>query len=103
MPILKIAAEIALNHHEKYDGSGYPKGIPGENIPILARMMAIVDVFDAMTHKRVYKEAISVDETMEYLVSNKEKHFDPILVDLFAENLKYIVFGEDGIGLRERT
>ena len=95
MPILKLAAEIALNHHEKYDGSGYPNGIRGDDIPLLSRMMAIVDVFDAMTHKRVYKGPISVEETMEYLISNKEKHFDPVLVDLFSDNLQYIVSKDD--------
>jgi response regulator RpfG family c-di-GMP phosphodiesterase len=65
--ILQVAAEIAYYHHEKYDGSGYPTQMKGEQIPLYARMMAIVDVFDAMTHKRVYKEPYSVEETVDYI------------------------------------
>lgn len=90
LPILKTAAEIALYHHEKFDGSGYPNGISMRDIPLSARMMSIIDVYDAMTHKRIYKEAISEAETLEYLISQKGKHFDPELVDLFISNLKTI-------------
>lgn len=92
--ILKIAADIAYFHHEKFDGSGYPTQIAGEEIPLYARMMAIVDVFDAMTHKRVYKDAYSIDETLEYIRSNSGKHFDPQLVDLFIRNLSDIIYDD---------
>ena len=91
VPLLTLAAEIALNHHEKYDGSGYPSQLSGKNIPQNARMMAIVDVFDAMTHKRVYKDAISTENALLYLKENKGIHFDPKLVDLFIEDFDLIL------------
>jgi response regulator RpfG family c-di-GMP phosphodiesterase len=90
LPILRMAAEIALNHHERFDGSGYPNAIIGLDIPTPARMMAICDVFDAMTHKRVYKDAISLEETITYLNQNKGTHFDPKLIEVFMSNLKEI-------------
>ncbi len=91
VPVLKIGAEIALYHHEKYDGSGYPTQISGEEIPLYARMMAIIDVFDAMTHKRCYKDAMTLDAALDYLKENKGKHFDPDLVDLFLDNFEQII------------
>lgn len=93
LPVIKMASEIALNHHEKYDGSGYPGGKKGLEIPLNARMMAIVDVFDAMTHKRVYKDAVPVEETLAYISSQKGTHFDPELVDMFIGNLSKILNG----------
>lgn len=90
LPVLKLAAEIALNHHEKFDGSGYPNGIKGLDIPWSARMMAIVDVFDALSHKRVYKDAMAIDKAIVYLLKEKGKHFDPKLVDIFVENFEEI-------------
>lgn len=95
LPILKMAAEIALNHHEKFDGSGYPGGKKDKNIPLNARMMAIVDVFDAMSHKRIYKDAISREKTLEYMLSKKAIHFDPSLFDVFVANLDDILDGID--------
>lgn len=86
LPALKLAAEIARYHHEKYDGSGYPEGLKGEEIPLSARMMAIVDVFDALTHKRVYKDASPVEEAVDYLLSEKGKHFDPALTEIFVDH-----------------
>ncbi|MTK11004.1 MAG: DUF3369 domain-containing protein [Clostridiaceae bacterium] len=91
LDIFRIAAEIALNHHEKYNGTGYPNNLFEKDIPLSSRMMAIIDVFDAMTHKRVYKEAISIEETLEYLKNQKGLHFDPKLVDIFLENLNDIL------------
>lgn len=91
LEILKIAAEIALNHHERWDGTGYPNGLSGQNIPLNSRMLAIIDVFDAMSHKRVYKEAASIEATLAYIVAGKEKHFDPKLVDLFVQYLDDII------------
>lgn len=93
LDILKLAAEIALHHHEKYDGKGYPAGLKGREIPLSARMMAIVDVFDAMTHKRVYKDAISIEETIAFLRANKNHHFDPNLVEMFVTNVDEILEG----------
>lgn len=90
IPVLKIGAEIALYHHEKFDGSGYPSQKRGEEIPLYARMMAIVDVFDAMTHKRCYKDAMPMDAAFDYLKENKGTHFDPDLVDLFLDHFEQI-------------
>ncbi len=92
-PFLQAAAEIALNHHEKYDGSGYPAQKSGTAIPNYARMMAIVDVFDAMTHKRVYKDAFPREEALSYLKASRGSHFDPSLVDIFTEHLEEILDG----------
>lgn len=91
LPVLKNAAEIALNHHEKYDGTGYPGGKKDKNIPLNARMMAIVDVYDAMTNKRVYKDAVSREETLDEMLKGRGTHFDPKLLDLFVENLDEIL------------
>lgn len=88
LDILKASAEIALNHHEKWNGTGYPNGLQGEEIPMNARMLAIIDVYDAMTHKRCYKNADSSEAAVAYILENKGKHFDPQLVgyrqDFFA-------------------
>jgi HD-GYP domain-containing protein (c-di-GMP phosphodiesterase class II) len=91
LDIMNASALIALNHHEKWDGSGYPKGLKAYEIPLYARIMAVVDVFDAMTHRRCYKDAFSVKETLEYLVSNKGRHFDPVFVDLLVTNIDEII------------
>ncbi len=82
---LQKGAEIALSHHERYDGSGYPKGLVGKKIPISARIVAIADVFDALTSKRPYKEAWSVEKAIEYIEGEAGKHFDPELVKLLVK------------------
>ena len=87
---LKAAAVISYSHHEKFDGSGYPLGLLGERIPILGRIVAIADVFDALTHARPYKEAWSIEDACQFLLDEKGKHFDPNFVDLFMENLDEI-------------
>ncbi len=81
--LLKLAASIALNHHEKWDGSGYPRRLKGSEIPLEARIVAIADVFDALTSVRPYKPAWSVDDAMTYIQNNAGKHFDPTLANLF--------------------
>lgn len=86
-PILKAAAMIALTHHEKWDGSGYPKALKGEDIHIFGRITAITDVFDALGSKRVYKEAWKDEDIIILFKEQKAKHFDPNLVDLFINNL----------------
>lgn len=91
LPLLRLAAEIAYSHHEKFDGSGYPRGLSGLEIPTSSRMMAIIDVFDALTHKRVYKDAMSIPETLDYLNSQKGTHFDPHLLELFIENIDAVL------------
>ncbi len=89
--ILKMSAVIANEHHEKYDGSGYPKGLVGEEISIYARIVALADVFDALGSRRVYKEKWSIESIIEHIKSEKGKHFDPKLVDLFLENYDHIL------------
>lgn len=80
---LKLAYEITMYHHEKYDGSGYPEGLAGEDIPIAARIMALADVYDAMTSKRCYKDAYSHEKVKKIICEERGKHFDPVLVDSF--------------------
>ncbi len=85
--VLNIAATIAYEHHEKYDGTGYPRGLKGEEISIYARIVAVVDVFDALLSKRTYKESWSLDEVVTYLKQERGKHFDPKIVDIVLENM----------------
>ena len=80
---LKIAAEISIGHHEKWDGSGYPAGLSGDAISVPARLMALADVFDALINRRVYKEPMSMDEATAIILDGKAKHFDPDVVDAF--------------------
>ncbi|MBF0614612.1 MAG: two-component system response regulator [Magnetococcales bacterium] len=82
---LHVAAEIALSHHEKWDGSGYPHGLVGEAIPLSGRLMAIADVYDALISHRVYKPAMSHAQGVEIIVAGKGGHFDPDLVDGFMQ------------------
>ena len=82
-PVFRLAAEIALRHHEKWDGSGYPDGLAGADIPESARIVAVADVFDALTMKRPYKEAWSVEQAMDTLHTGAGRHFDPRAVDAF--------------------
>lgn len=82
--ILQMARSIALTHHEKWDGSGYPAGLQGEAIPLAARIVALADVFDALTSARPYKRAWSIDEAMAHLTAQAGKHFDPALVPVFV-------------------
>ena len=86
-PILSMAALIALQHHERYDGTGYPSGLKGGAIHPAARMASIADVFDALSHQRCYKPAWSIDETVGYLMTQRGSQFDPSLVDLFMSRL----------------
>jgi putative two-component system response regulator len=83
---LSLAKEIAHWHHEKWDGSGYPDSLVGDDIPISARIMALSDVFDALISKRVYKKAMSYDEVKDIISAGKGKHFDPDMVDTFLMN-----------------
>jgi len=84
-PYLNIAIEIANYHHEKWDGSGYPLALKGEEIPLSARIMAISDVFDALINKRIYKAAFSFEDTLKYIKQNSGTHFEPDIVDAFFE------------------
>ena len=90
-PLLQLAHTLAIEHHEKWDGTGYPHGIKGEDISVGGRIIAIADVFDALTSKRPYKEAWSVEKTIEHLKSQAGSHFDPNLINLFIEKLDDII------------
>ena len=83
LPLLELAKEIALSHHERWDGYGYPLGLKGSDIPISGRIVAITDVFDAITSKRVYKKAWPIEQALEYLMDMRGKQFDPDIVDAF--------------------
>lgn len=90
-PILKAAAIIALQHHEKYDGSGYPANLRQEQIHIFARIVAIADVFDALSHARCYKAAWPLEEVIDEMRKGAGKHFDPNLLELFINNIDIFV------------
>lgn len=89
--LMDMAAEVAQNHHEKWDGTGYPRGLLGEEIPLTGRVVAVADVFDALTTERPYKKAWSVDEAIEFMKEQSGKHFEPRLVDMFLEILPDIL------------
>ena len=89
--ILNLGAIIALTHHEKYNGKGYPGGLQGDNIPISGRIAAICDVFDALTSNRVYKLAMPIAEAFDIIKRGRGEHFDPALTDLFFENMGKIL------------
>lgn len=84
-PLFKLAAEIALYHHEKWNGHGYPEGLAGEAIPESARIVAVVDVFDALTTRRPYKEAWPIDKALNTIQQESGQHFEPRLVEAFLE------------------
>jgi PAS domain S-box-containing protein len=87
-PLLQSAAIIAHAHHEKWNGSGYPNGLSGEQIHIYGRIIALADVFDALSCERVYKKAWPMDKIIELIVNERGKHFDPTLVDMFMANIE---------------
>jgi putative two-component system response regulator len=85
--LLELAAVMAWTHHERFDGSGYPRGLRGEAIPLEGRIVAIGDVFDALTSRRVYKPAFSIERSLELLRRGRAAQFDPELLDLFLGSL----------------
>jgi len=87
-PILQAAAIVAQQHHERYDGNGYPQGLKGEQIHIYGRITALADVFDALGSSRVYKDAWEDEKIFDLFIKEKGKHFDPKLVDIFFENIE---------------
>ncbi len=82
---LSCAKEIAGSHHERWDGTGYPNGLAGEEIPVAGRIMAIADVYDALTTKRVYKDAISHEKAIQIMLEGKGTHFDPVMIEALLE------------------
>lgn len=89
--LFQAAALIAKHHHEKWDGSGYPDSLKGESIPLYARIVAVADVFDALTTRRPYKEPWSVDASFQYIADNSGSHFDPQLAELFLSRRSEIL------------
>lgn len=85
--LLRLAREIALTHHERWDGTGYPRGLQGEDIPLSGRIVSLADVFDALTSVRPYKKAWKVEEAVAFIQENRGSQFDPNLVDLFEKLL----------------
>lgn len=85
-PFLSAAKEITYYHHEKWDGSGYPQGLSGEDIPLSARLMAIADVFDALVSKRVYKSAMTHEQAFDIIREGRGRHFDPMVVDAMFDS-----------------
>ena len=90
-PLLHLAQEIAFTHHERWDGKGYPQGLVGDAIPIAGRIVAVADVFDALTSQRPYKKAWSVEKALEHLQEESGKHFDPALVEAFLDCLDEVL------------
>jgi len=84
---MKAADVIAHQHHEKWDGSGYPQGLKGDEIHLFGRIVALADVFDALTHKRVYKDAWSIEDAIGYIKKHKGTQFDPYIVEIFEDNI----------------
>lgn len=97
--LIQMSSDVAHYHHEKWDGTGYPNGLKGEEIPLSARIMAVADVFDALVSKRVYKDAMSIEEAYSILVKDAGTHFDPELVQVFVaikdQVMAYLQNGEE--------
>ncbi len=89
--LLKLSAEIAITHHEKFNGRGYPKGLKGEEIPLSGRICAVADVFDALTSKRPYKEPWPIEKAFNLLKQEKGEHFDPKCVDAFFQDIENVL------------
>ena len=90
-PIMKMAQQIALTHHEKFDGTGYPRQLRGDDIPLIGQICSICDVFDALTTDRPYKQAWSIEKAVEEIKKMKGSHFSPTIVDKFLETLPEII------------
>jgi response regulator RpfG family c-di-GMP phosphodiesterase len=94
--ILRAGAEIAVSHHEKYDGSGYPKQLKGNEIPLYGRIVAVADVFDALTSERPYKKAWTLEDAVAFLENGRGSHFDPLCVEAFLAGW------DDVVAIRQR-
>ena len=85
--LLNLAAEIALTHHERWDGTGYPQGLRGEDIPLASRIVAVADFFDALAHDRPYRPAWAIDDITAEIVRQRGRQFDPHVADAFLEQI----------------
>jgi putative two-component system response regulator len=95
--LLRLAARIALSHHERFDGQGYPHGLAGEEIPVEGRIAAISDVFDALTSDRVYRQAFPLMKALQIMKEGRGTQFDPVLLDLFFDSIPEILMVKDHI------
>jgi putative two-component system response regulator len=86
-PLLQLAESIAWTHHEKFDGSGYPRRLSGDHIPIEGRVAAVADVFDALTRDRPYRDAMPLDEAVGVMAEGRGSHFDPDVLDTFMREI----------------
>ena len=89
--ILQVAEEIAISHHEKWNGKGYPQGLSGDNIPLAGRITGLADVFDALTSRRPYKDPYPVEVALDIIKKEHGQHFDPRVVDVFLESIDEIL------------
>lgn len=89
--VLSVAEQIAISHHEKWDGTGYPQGLAGEDIPLVGRIVGLADVFDALTSKRPYKDPYPVEAAIDIIRRERGLHFDPEVVDVFLKNINEVV------------
>jgi len=102
-PLFQLAAEVAYAHHERWDGTGYPRGLAGEDIPESARIVAIADVFDALSMRRPYKDPWPLEKVITHLEHNRGSHFDPRLVDIFLESMDEVLAVKDKWDIKEET
>jgi len=94
---IKFAIEIAESHHEKWNGSGYPNGLVGESIPLVARIVALADVYDALTSERVYKEGFPHSKSKDIIINSSGSHFDPEIVDAFIKIESDFIFIKESV------
>lgn len=87
-PLLRMAETVALTHHERWDGHGYPSGRRADDIPLVGRIVALADAFDAMTHDRPYQQAVPAARALSTIQEQRGRHFDPAVVDAFTELLR---------------
>jgi putative two-component system response regulator len=97
IPLFQLAAEVALSHHERFDGSGYPSQLRGQDIPLSGRIVAVVDFFDALTMNRCYRPAFSDERTLEMLAAERGRAFDPQVVDCFLANAADMIELRDSV------
>ena len=95
--ILQLAQKIAISHHEKWNGRGYPQGLAGDTIPLAARIVGLTDVFDALTSKRPYKDPFPVEVALDIIKKERGEHFDPDVVNVFFENIDEILKIKDEV------
>lgn len=101
--VLKLSREIALTHHEKYNGGGYPYGLSGKNIPVSGRIVALADTFDALTSRRPYKDPYPTEVAVDIIRSEREKHFDPEIVDVFLGHIDDFLHIKETVGTMEKV